>query len=313
MEIRKLPISQGLTWFKQSIDLGGHNPRGIFGAAALLLATIYLAGLLVVVPMVMSVPDDAGGTGQEIGAVLSRIWPFLVLMVLLVSMLLPLLLGGLMHVLRETEAGNRPGPLAVFAPFRSGRAGALAAVGLVMLVVQVVGGVLVMLTGGAEYLEAYGEMVRGMLAGADPRTLAQPDASLLMFLLQLLVNYVGYAVLLFAVPSILFLGASLGEALGGSLKAALVNIGPNLLAGVLLLLAAIVATLLFGLLLMLVALVGGAIHDVVGTVLTLVLALLFASAMIVVLVGAAYLAWRDTFDAGRPVASAPATLPGIEA
>ena len=37
MEIRKLPIGQGLAWFKQSIDLGGHNPRGVFGAAALVL------------------------------------------------------------------------------------------------------------------------------------------------------------------------------------------------------------------------------------------------------------------------------------
>ena len=46
MEIRKLPIGQGLAWFKQSIDLGGHNPRGVFGAAALVLLALYAGGLL---------------------------------------------------------------------------------------------------------------------------------------------------------------------------------------------------------------------------------------------------------------------------
>lgn len=312
MEIRKLPMGQGMAWFKQSIDLGGHNPRGVFGAAALMLLALYAAGLVIVVPMVAVVPDTGGE--PDVGAVLSRLWPFLVLMVLAISVLLPFLVGGLMHVIRETEAGHKPGALAVFRPFRSGKAGRLAAVGLSMLAIQVVGGALVMLTGGREYLEAYGEMVRGLLAGADPRTLPQPDTSLLMFLLQLLVNYVGYAVLLFSVPSILFLGAPVGEALGGSLKASFRNVGANLLAGVLLILAMIVATLLFLLLMMLVVLVGNAIHAIVGGLLMLVLGLLFASAVMVVLVGAAYLAWRDTFGGGAPASSPPAaTHAGIEA
>lgn len=313
MDIRKLPVGQGLAWFKQSIDLGGHNPRGVFGAAALMLVVLYAAGLLVVLPMVAAVPAGAGDADAQIGDVLGRIWPFLLLMILLVSVLLPFLVGGLMHVIRETEAGRKPGALAVFRPFRSGRLGSLAAVGLLMLAIQVVGGVLVMLTGGAEYLEAYRDMMRGLLSGADPRTLAQPDASLLMFVLQLLVNYVGYAVLLFSVPSILFLGASLGEALGGSLKASFRNIGANLLAGLLLVLALIVASLLFMLLAMIVALVGNAIHGVVGTVLTLALVLLFASAVIVVSIGAAYLAWRDTFDGGAAAVPPASTPAGIEA
>ena len=311
MEIRKLPTGQGLAWFKQSIDLGGHNPRGVFGAAALMLAALYAAGLLIIVPMVAVVPDT--GEAADVGAVLTRLWPFLLVMILAISMLMPFLVGGLMHVIRETEAGNKPGALAVFHPFRSGKAGRLAAVGLLMLAIQVVGGVLVMLTGGSEYMQAYGDMVRGLLAGEDPLTLAQPQASLLMFVLQLLVNYIGYAVLLLSVPSILFLGTTLGEALGGSLKASFRNIGANLLAGVLLVVALVVATLLFLLLLALVALVGNAIHPVFGAVLTLVLGLLFASAAIVVLVGAAYLAWRDTFGGGAPAAASPAPPAGFEA
>ena len=311
MEIRKLPIGQGLTWFKQSIDLGGHNPRGVFGAAALMLVALYAVGLMIIVPMVAAMAG--AGDADDLGAALGRIWPFLLLMVLAISVLLPFLVGGLMHVIRETEAGNKPGALAVFRPFRSGRLGSLAATGLLMLAIQVVGGALVMLTGGAEYLEAYAEMMRGLLSGADPRTLAQPEASLLMFVLQLLVNYVGYAVLLFTVPSVLFLGASLGDALGGSLKASFRNLGANLLAGLLLVVALIVAGLLFLLLMMLVALVANAIHGVVGAIATLVLGLLFASAVIVVLVGAAYLAWRDTFGGGAPTATPGDAPAGFEA
>lgn len=311
MEIRKLPIGQGLAWFKQSIDLGGHNPRGVFGAAALVLVALYAAGLLIIVPMVAVLPGT--GDATDVGAVLSRLWPFLVAMILAISMLMPFLVGGLMHVIRETEAGNRPGALAVFRPFRSGKASGLVAVGLLMLAIQVVGGALVMLTGGSEYLQAYREMVSGLLAGADPLTLAQPEASVLMFVLQLLVNYVGYAVLLFTVPSILFLDTTLAEALGGSLKASVRNIGANLLAGVLLVAALLVATLLFALLLMLVALVGNAIHPLVGGLLTLVLGLLFASAALVVLVGAAYLAWRDTFGGGVALATSTASTAGFEA
>lgn len=311
MEIRSLPIGQGLAWFKQSIDLGGHNPRGVFGAAALMLVALYGVGLVIIVPMVAVMADATADAG--LADTLGRLWPFLLLMVLAISLLLPFLVGGLMHVIRETEAGRKPGALAVFHPFRSGRAGSLAAIGLLMLAIQVVGGALVMLTGGREYLEAYAEMMRGLLAGSDPRTLAQPEASLLMFVLQLLVNYIGYAVLLFTVPSVLFLGSTLGDAIAGALKASFRNIGANVLAGLLLVLALIVAGLVFLLLMMLVALVANAIHGVVGAIATLILGLLFASAVIVVLVGAAYLAWRDTFAAGTSTTGQSATQAGFEA
>ena len=51
----------------------------------------------------------------------------------------------------------------------------------------------------------------------------------------------------------------------------------------------------------------------IAAIATLVLGLLFASAVIVVLVGAAYLAWRDTFAGGAAVATVPPGPPGIEA
>ena len=93
METRKLPIGQGLAWFKQSIDLGGHNPRGVFGAAALMLVALYAVGLVIIVPMVAAMAG--AGDADDLGAALGRIWPFLLLMVLAISVLLPFLVGGL--------------------------------------------------------------------------------------------------------------------------------------------------------------------------------------------------------------------------
>ena len=45
MDIRDLPASQGLVWFRQAIDLGAKNPRAVFGAAALAIIALYAAAL----------------------------------------------------------------------------------------------------------------------------------------------------------------------------------------------------------------------------------------------------------------------------
>ena len=53
MQIRKLPVGQGLAWFKQAIDLGGRNPRAVFGAAVLLILALYTAAMLMALIMVL--------------------------------------------------------------------------------------------------------------------------------------------------------------------------------------------------------------------------------------------------------------------
>ena len=68
-----------------------------------------------------------------------------------------------------------------------------------------------------------------------------------------------------------------------------------------LLLAALVVALLASLL----AVLGGAIHPALGALLTMLTMLGFAGVVLVLVVGAAYLAWRDTFGE----AAAPPALP----
>lgn len=314
MDIRKLPAGQALAWFKQAIDLGGSNPRGVFGAAILMIAAFYVVVLALLLPM-MGLTAGLQSDEVDMAAVMTRVMPMVAVMVIAVSLLVPFLVGGFMHVLRENEAGRKPGALQVFHSLRAPQRGSLLLVGLVVLAVQVIGNLLVMLAGGTDYMAQYAQMMQAVLSGADPATIEQPRTPLLMFLLQLAVNYVAYAILLFSVPSLLFRGVGLRDALGGSLRAAGRNLPAYLLAAVLFIVGLIVAALLFVLVAALAAVIGSAIHGAVGTALTVVLALLFACAVLVVSLGAAYLAWRDTFDAvpRTPVTRVDEPVAGFEA
>ena len=119
--------------------------------------------------------------------------------------------------------------------------------------------------------------------------------------MQLVFNYFSYALMLFSIPLMLFSGLGLTDALRTSLRASVRNVGANLLAGVLFAGALIIAALLVMLLMGLVGLVGNLVHAAVGSLLALAVALAFASVVLVMLVGGAYLAWRDTFgDAELP-------------
>ena len=141
----------------------------------------------------------------------------------------------------------------------------------------------------------------------------QPANGGLLFLVQLVFNYFSYALMLFSIPLMLFSGNRLGEALGNSLRAAVRNVGANLLAGVLFVGALVVAAVVVALVAALVAMLGGAIHPAVGTALSMLVMFGFAALVLVLVVGAAYLAWRDTFGDSAASSPVPPPVHGFEA
>ncbi|MDQ3039675.1 MAG: DUF2189 domain-containing protein [Pseudomonadota bacterium] len=292
MDIRALPVSQGLSWVKQAIDLGARNPRAVFGASLLLIIAMYTAVIAVaLLAAMMAGAGDATTAGQPDMRMAAMVaFPLFVLILLAV----PVLLGGLMHVIRESESGRPVRARDVFAPLGQPQGRRLALLGLVQMAVAVVGGMLFTALAGADYWKDYMDAMRGAMSGTVP-TMPQPDHPGLMFLLQLVFNYFSYALMLFSIPLMLFSGASLGEAVRGSLRAALRNVVPNLLAGALFMGGLLVAAMLVVLLIGLAMLVGNLIHGTVGSLLALLVGMSFASVAMVLLVGAAYLAWRDTF------------------
>lgn len=309
MDIRALPVGQGLAWFKQAIDLGGKNPRAVFGAAFLLIGSLYAAVLLVAL-VAASAAGVGDATPAEATPALWRVLAIAVPLFLLIMFLVPVLLGGLMHVVRETEAGRPVRARDLYAPLRSGHGRRLALLGLVQVALAVIGGLLMVAIAGGDYWRGYAAAMQGAAQGTMP-LIPQPDHAGLLFVMQVVFNYFSYAVMLFSIPLMLFSGLGLGQAVATSLRASVRNVGANLLAGILFVVALIVATLVLLLVAGLAGLVGNAIHPVLGTVLPALVMLGFASVVLVLVVGAAYLAWRDTFgDADAP--GAP-LVHGIEA
>lgn len=309
MDIRRLPASQGLVWFRQAIDLGAKNPRAVFGAAALAIIALYAAVLAfaLLVGMLLA-GSKAAGQPPGIGLLMAVALP----LTLAVMLLVPVLLGGLMHVIREAEAGRAVRARDVFVPLRSGRGRQLAWLGLVQVVLAVVGGVLMVAVAGSDYWRDYLQAMQAAMQGAAP-AVPQPQNAGLLFLVQLVFNYFSYALMLFAIPLMLFSGNGLAEALRNALRASVSNIGANLLAGVLFVGALLLAAVVVALLASLLAVLGSAIHPALGALLTMLAMLGFAGVVLVLVVGAAYLAWRDTFgDAGMPP-SVPVQVHGFEA
>ena len=116
--------------------------------------------------------------------------------------------------------------------------------------------------------------------------------------------------MLFSIPLMLFAGRTLRESIVLSLRAALANVGANLLAAGLFLGAVIVGAVLATLLATLANLLGGLILAQLGMLLEILVLLVFGVAVIVVLTGVAYFAWRDIFEGD---AAQPPPFVGVEA
>lgn len=302
MQVRKLPVSQGLAWFRAALDLGGRNPRAVFGAALLFIAVLY--GLALAMTLVGAAFVVGDKTPDMTTLLLVSAPVFLAIMVLM-----PILIGGLMHVIRESEAGRPVRARDVFAPFRMGSAKGLALLGLLQIVFAIVGALIVVTVAGPNYWNDYMSAMRSMLDGGAVPVFPQPRSPGLLFVVQLVFNYFTYAVMLFSVPLMLFSKLPLVEAVRASLGASVRNVGANLLASALFVGGTIVAALVVAMLAWLAGLVGGLVHTAIGTLLSLAVLLGFAAMLLVVLTGCAYLAWRDTFDAP----ASPSTFNGIEA
>jgi len=303
MQVRKLPVSQGLAWFRAAIDLGGRNPKAVFGAALLFIAVLYGLALAMTLVGAMFVAGEGAPDLTTLMIVSAPV--FIAIMVLM-----PILIGGLMHVIRESEAGRPVRARDLFAPFRTGRAKGLAMLGLLQIVFAIVGVAIVVTVAGPDYWSDYMAAMRSALGGATP-VFPQPRFPGLLFVVQLAFNYFTYAVMLFSVPLVLFSNLPLAEAVRASLGASVRNVGANLLAAALFVGGTIVAAIVVALLAWLAGLIGGLVHAAVGTLLSLTILLGFGAMLLVVLTGCAYLAWRDTFDA--PVSPPSRPFNGIEA
>lgn len=172
------------------------------------------------------------------------------------ALLMPALFGGLVYGAREVERGNALELGHLFQAFREpGRAGPMLTLGLVPLGAAVLTGVLaagVMSgAGGAGMVSGSGGMGMGMMAGGG----------MLMMLISLLIGLVSGALLLFAIPRVMFGIDTPVAAIQASFRAVLDSIAAYILLAAIYFVLAIVAAIPFGLgFLVLMPVMAGAVY-----------------------------------------------------
>jgi hypothetical protein len=261
----------------------------------LFIVALYLAALVGMLPLLLTVDRDAL---PEAGALLFRMLP----MALLVLCLVPVLFGGLMHVVREADAGRPVRARDVFAPWREGKAGRLALLGLVQVLFALLAVLMVRWLAGPDYWHDYLAALRSAMGGTLP-VMPEPRHPGLLLLAQLVFNYFSYSIMLFSIPLVMFSGATLQDAVRLGLRAAIVNAGPCLLAAVLFVAGSIAAAVVMLVLVGIAGVLGALLHPIVAGVLELALMLGFSMALLTVVASATHAAWRDMFAAdGGPAA-----------
>lgn len=305
MDIRKVAAAHGIHWLRSAVNVGARNPRAVFGAAILFFVTLYVAAALAVLPVASRL---RGRADLSIGESLAAGVPLLVVLALAT----PVLLGGLMHVVHEVESGRPARARDLFAMLRPGRAPGLVGLGLVQVLLNVGGVLLVIAVTGPEYVLDSIRVMQGALEGKVVTPKEQPNVAVLMLLqlVQLAINYFSVALMLLCVPLMVLSRLRLGDALQAGFRAALLNLAPNLLAGLVFVVAFMAAALAVTLVSAVVGGVGALLSPVLGGMLALAIWLAFGVVVLVVLVASSYFAWRDIFGTGAPVAAGvPAAAP----
>ena len=299
MQMRAMGPGAGWRWLRRGINLGAHNPRAIFGAAALLM-------LVALVPSVIQVVAQLG-FGLQGRALLSVIG-----VVMLVSLLVyPLLIGGFLRIIDASEHGRPIRATALFDTFRSGQGGArMIGFGMLMTVVYLAVFLLVLRAFGSEFLGWYWQVVN--LASAqqpgqlDPASIPAMPASV--------ADNFGRVVALGSVCVLFLAGiyaigfgqiALAGRGVGGAMADGFVGALKNLLPLLVMALCSIVLGLLLlfgvGLLVMLLSLVGSLVHPALSMVLALPVYVGMLLVLYVVIFGVMYHVWRDVCGGDEPV------------
>lgn len=288
----------GLAWLKRGLNSGRHNPRAIFGGAALLMVAALIPGFLQAFVHMVLKPGPGGAT--IIAAVTT----------VLAVLLLGPLMGGYLRVIDASERGQPAHAADILAPFRNAHdAQRLIGFSFVMLLVQL--GALSLLFAvfgqGLQNLQDWYLRVAELMQQTTPGKPAQlppaPDGLGGLFSLGGLFAVFVAAVFAVGLGQVALRDRGIGTALLEGLAGATRNLLPLLVmaaVGFALMMAAAVALLL-------VAGVLGLLHPMLAVAVFLPLYMVFVLVLYVVLFGVMYHLWRDV------AGDAPAPAAGFEA
>ena len=267
MQIRKTGAGRGAKWLNDSIHIIEK------GAKPILLGAL-------MVSVLASLPGLFG--------------PLAIIALVVLVLAYPVLMGGLVAMAREIDAGRPARPADVFAGFRNGRAGAL----MWMALPQVLFGLVMvaMLAGalGQENLEL-------LAAGQEPDVSRANTGMLLWMALVLVVGGLAtFSATLFGIPLAMLDGQPGLHAIAASLRAAMVNIGAVLVDLRCIFVAIVIASIAMLLVGLVLGLVLGLFGDAGHAVGQMLLSVLLNAGVMAVLACGHLMAWRDVFGGGDP-------------
>lgn len=301
MTIRAVGPGRGWGWLQQAINLGRHNPRAIFGAAALMAVVALIPSVLqIVLQLVFKESPSATVAVMAVTTVLSMV-------------VTALLIGGMLRVIHAAENGQPTHATAIFDGFRDGHLrGRLIGFGVLMMVIYLGVFIGVISLFGKDFMHWYWELITSAQAmqaaggTAPPPNLAEMPEGLgrIMGIGSLFAMFMGgvYAI---GFGQVALGDRRVGEAFGDGLRGTVKNVLPILVLAVLAVLGMFVLVFGVGLVAVIVTLVASMISKALAVVLLVPLYFGMILVMYVVMFGVMYFMWRDICtDAPPPLARA---------
>lgn len=298
MTTRAVGPGRGWGWLQQAINLGRHNPRAIFGAAALMAGVALVPSVLqIVLQLVFKESATATMAVMAITTVLSMV-------------VTALLIGGMLRVIHAAESGQPTHATAIFDPFRESEVrGRLIGFGVLMMVIYLGVFFAVLSLFGKDFMRWYWELItsaQAMQAGggtAAPPNLAEMPEGLgrVMAIGSLFALFMGgvYAI---GFGQVALGGRRVGEAFVDGLRGTVKNVLPIVVLAVLSVLGMLVLTLGVVLVAGIITLVVGLVSKTLALVLLLPIYFAMILLMYVVMFGVMYFIWRDICSDASPVA-----------
>ena len=295
----------GWHWLVSAVNLGRHNPRALFGAAAMLMGLALLPSVLQVL-----VAEVFGPGNPTVAMVASAI----VMVVFVV--VFPLLMAGFLQIIHAAETGQPTRALALFDVFRDrGARARVIGIGMLLLLVSLVLLALVLGLAGRGVVAWYAEvfvLAQASTPGSTPAFPAMPEGiGRVMALMTLVAMFTG-GIYSIGFGQVALNGRGVGEAFLDALVGTLKNVLPLLVLTLLGLIGMVLAALAIGIAVAFLVVLGGLVSPTLGIILAVPVYVAFLMAIYVVMFGVMYFIWRDV--CGMPAASGP-DLPvaGIEA
>lgn len=293
-------------WLLKATNIGARNPRvlllGAFASVIAFLGVLFVAG--VILGSVLG-QHHASTEALNPRTVMATSWPLMLL-----ALVMPqLVMGGLAQLIHRVETDATAQVSDAFSGLRRNRILPLAGLIVIPLCTLAVTLLIYASLGGEHYLEHYFATMQQLMVGkiASP---PQPEHPFAMMVATLALNWISYALQLFAPIQVMLGGRGTFGAILDSLQAFVRNLPAMFVGGVLGLMALFGAIMLTFVALVLGALLAKAM-PIVGSLLTIVLSLTLAVIGILIWVACGYYGWRDMLDTRSPAAATPSPNAGI--